>query len=712
MPFSEKIRQIPFLRLLFPFTAGIILQLYFPVRENALYPCFAVCFILLTGTFLFKKLGRNYMYRWVYGVILFVFLVILGAGIIQLRNNRSNYTDFIDRECLAIANLVESPQDKPGSVKSILQMKSIRVGKKWVKTRGKVLVYFQMDSIAKMLKTGDRIVFQGSLQTIQYSQNPGEFNYRRYMAFNGVYGQLYLPTSNWRKIDQNKGNVILLGSRKLRSHFLNTYRDIGLEGDELAVAGALTLGFRDNLGEELKEAYTTSGAMHILAVSGLHVGIIYFLIFHLFHFVAKFRYGRVIRAMITFVCLWCFAFLTGLSPSVMRAATMFSFVIIGQSLHRTVNIYNILAASAFFLLLINPYLIMKIGFQLSYSAVTGIVYFQPKMYRLYRNRYWIVDKIWGLITVSVGAQLGTFPLVIFYFNQFPNYFLLTNVVVIPFATIIIYLGVMVLLFSWIPWLATVASFLLIQTIKGLNASIHFIESLPYSLSTGISNTILETVIIYLIIFCLALFLIEKKRISFIAGLSLCMIFTGLNLFKNFQSESQKMMAVYNVKGMSTLNFIDGRKSVLIGDFNLKNSRERVLYYVNKYWNLVGIRKKEFYGLDRLTNIGSKGNSLPDTMNNLYVHRNFIQYYGKRIYVLNNHSLQNYSTGVKINIDYLIYGNNPGIPPETIFNLFSVKQVIIDSSNSYRDNKRVKEECGIKNIPCYSVMESGAFVTNL
>jgi hypothetical protein len=261
-------------------------------------------------------------------------------------------------------------------------------------------------------------------------------------------------------------------------------------------------------------------------------------------------------------------------------------------------------------------------------------------------------------------------------------------------------------------MATVASFLLIQTIKGLNASIHFIENLPYSLSTGISNTILETIIIYLIIFCLALFLIEKKRISFIAALSLCMIFIGLNLFKNFQSESQKMMAVYNVKGISTLNFIDGRKSVLIGDFNLKNNRERVLYYVNKYWNLLGIRKKEFYGLDQLINIGSKGNSLPDTMNNLYVHKNFIQYYGKRIYVLNNHSLQNYSTGVKINIDYLIYGNNPGIPLETIFNLFSVRQVIIDSSNSYWDNKRVKEECNIKNIPCYSVMESGAFVTNL
>jgi competence protein ComEC len=712
MAFNEKIRQIPFLRLLLPFTGGIILQLYFPVRGSIIYSCIAVCFFILIWVFLYRRIKQNYAYRWVYGTFLHLFLFLLGAGIIHIRENRSNYTDLVEGECLGLGNLIESPQDKPRSVKSVLEIISVRVGEEWVKTRGKSLIYFQKDSMAKMLNVGDQVVFLGSVQPIQYLQNPGEFNFRRYMGFHDVYGQLYLPGGNWKVINRNKGNALILTSRKLRSYFLNTYRNYGLQGDELAVAGALTLGFRDFLGEELKEAYATSGAMHILAVSGLHVGIIYFLIFYLFYFVTKFRFGRVIRVMITMVCLWSFAFLTGLSPSVMRATTMFSFIVIGQSLHRQVNIFNILAASAFFLLLLNPYLITEIGFQLSYTAVTGIVYFQPKMYRLYRSKYWIIDKIWGLVTVSIGAQLGTFPLAIYYFNQFPNYFLLTNIMVIPFATIIIYLGVMILLFSWVPLLSKTFSFLVIQTIKGLNYSIDFIESLPYSLTTGISNTVMETIFIYFIILCVALFLIEKKRISFIAGLFLLIIFIGMNILKNYQSESQRKMVVYNVKGISTLNFIDSRVSILLGDFNLENNRERILYYVSNYWNSVGIREKEFYGLDQLNYFGSNGNTWNNTNINLFVHGNFIQFYDKRIYFLNDRSLREYTTGAKIRMDYLIYSKNPGIPLETILKYFTVEQIIIDSSNSYWYYKKVKEDCRKKNIPCYSVAERGAFILDI
>ena len=213
----------------------------------------------------------------------------------------------------------------------------------------------------------------------------------------------------------------------------------GVEGKQLKVASALLLGYRENLDKELVKSYASAGAMHVLAVSGLHVGILYLLLTRIFSFlkkVKKVKNGKFILTILIVSFLWFYAIMTGLSASVMRATTMFSFIVIGNELlNRKTSIYNTLAVSAIILMIINPFIVYQVGFQLSYVAVVGIVYLQPKLNRLFYSRYKLVRGVWAITCVSLAAQIATFPLSLHYFHQFSTYFFISNLIVIPASSL-------------------------------------------------------------------------------------------------------------------------------------------------------------------------------------------------------------------------------------------------------------------------------------
>ncbi len=403
----------------------------------------------------------------------------------------------------------ESPVSKEKSKLIALEVYEVSIDSEWQMVSGFVNAYLPLeDSI--YLEKGDLIYVSGKPNEVSPPANPGEFNYKNYLAYNRIYHQHFIR-EDLAKIGHKPPPFFVEYSDRLRNYCIDVIADYIQNEDSRAVILALSLGVKDELENDLVRAFSATGAMHVLAVSGLHVGIIYLLLFQVFQRLglSKKKY-RWLMAILSIVILWFYALLTGLSPSVLRAVTMFSFVAMGRALFRNGNIYNTLAASAFVLLWFNPYLIMSIGFQLSYLAVFGIVYIQLKLYELWAPKYWLLDKIWAISCVSIAAQLATGPLSILYFHQFPTYFLISNLFIIPAAFVTLIGALLLMILSFIPALAAGLGWLLNGFVGLVNKLVFWVGSFSGSTIEGIHLDILQTWLVYFTLGGMILFFVKKK----------------------------------------------------------------------------------------------------------------------------------------------------------------------------------------------------------
>ena len=472
---------------------------------------------------------------------------------------------------------------------------------------------------------------------------------------------------------------------------LLTHLERYFQNEELAVISALLLGYKDLLDRETIMIYSSSGAMHVLAVSGLHVGIIYLLLNSLFLFFEKFKYGKYLKAVLLILSLWAYALLTGLSPSVLRATTMFSFIIIGSALNRETNIYNTLAASAFVLLLYNPYILLQVGFQLSYAAVLGIVYLQPKLYKLMYTKHWLLDKIWAITTVSIAAQLATFPLGMYYFHQFPNYFLLSNLFVIPLATFIIGGGVLLFAISAIPFLSGFLAFVVNKILLLLNFSVQWVENLPYSLSLGICITVIETIIIYSIIILFFSSIIKRKARLFQMSFTLAILFMTLQIEEQYRTGKQQYFIVYDAPKERAIDFVDGNQNYFIADENLNKDKSKMRFHIMHYRWERRVKQSTLF---------------PDffSKQNYFRNGNYIQFFDKSILLLDTEFKK--PTNISdLQFDYIVISNKAKLDLENI----TCNQVIIDSSVPNYRWEQIKKECLKLDIPFYNVNTQGAFL---
>lgn len=351
---------------------------------------------------------------------------------------------------------------------------------------GKLLVYLPPDEQTAKLKTGDEIVFNAEPSEISPPLNPGVFNFRAYAARRGIHHQVFLRTrADWR-IAANPGGGIYARAQAWRRAWFKTFQD-HLKGDELAVAAALVIGQRDLITEEVKSAYTETGAVHVLAVSGLHVGIIFMILTFFLERVLrldKTKFGRVAVILISVLCIWGFALISGLSASVQRAAIMFSLLAVGRIAFRKIHVFNTLSVAAIAMLIYQPNQLFHVGFQLSFMAIIGIVAFTNYLDRLYYFPGLVVRKAWSAIAASTGAQLGTLPLSLLYFKQFPAYFMLSGTLVIVFAFATMFLGLLHGFTAGILGvnvLANATGWLLSTVVELQNALIFFFGKLPGAL---------------------------------------------------------------------------------------------------------------------------------------------------------------------------------------------------------------------------------------
>ncbi|MEA2041117.1 MAG: ComEC/Rec2 family competence protein [Bacteroidota bacterium] len=698
--FAQEIRQIPFIRIVVPFILGLIVELYIPASANFLTPVFAFFIVLLVVIFVFFS-KNTYKRRLWNGLLLY--LAVFTFALIRAETASVSIPEILNQKVIVKATLIEPLTVKANSEKTVLESKYITTKNKTVHQSYKILTYFEKDSTIK-LTYGDQILFTTTLSELKNPGNPDEFDYAGYLRNKGITAQCYIEAENFERIDSAQGNKLIAFALQTRQKLSGIYKRNHIAGDELAVLSALTLGDKSELEPETKTAYVNAGAMHILAVSGLHVGIIYVIISYILKFLKKFKIGRykvgiVISALLTLLVLWFFAFLTGFSPSVQRAAVMFSFITVGDALQRRVNIYNSLAASAFVLLVYNPRLILAVGFQLSYIAVLSIVYIQPRLEQLLTFKFLPLQKIWVLTTVSIAAQIGTLPISLMYFHVFPNWFALSNLIVIPLATIIVYTAGLMLVVSGISFLSEGIGYVLKFVVKLLNLAVDSINNLPYSATKNIAFELTDTLFLYVIIIGILIFFQYKQRKHLFYTFGLIVIYFAFLVNHELIQYKQHKMLVYNVRKSSLIQFVHNNKILNFGD-SLLMSDNRYDYAVGNHLNNMGIRTSDFYRLDSAKSIH---NEL------LFKKNEYILYGDKKIALLSKKEQSLFISDTSVHLDCVILSGNEYFFIADIQNLYRPDIIVFDSSNKLNRIERWKEECDTLNQAFHSVPEQGAFV---
>ncbi len=690
--FEKFLHQAPFFRLIVPLALGILFQVNF--QYIAFHVTALICILLFSITVLLHvfKLNNNYRLNKVWGLVISLFLFAFGVQLVHIKQKKELF--FSGDQETFIATIVEQPEEKKNSIKTILTLDYLKDSNKWNNSRTKILCYFEKDSSTMMLNLGDQILVNAFINEIKHTGNPYAFNYKKYLKYKKIYNQCFIKSGNYKLLETNKGPKAYLFSNKIRRQLLNIYIENGIRGEEFAVLSALTLGYKSELTPELKESFSTSGAMHILAVSGLHVGIIYIILCKLIFFLQRIKYGKYIQSIIVILVLFFYAFLTGLSDSVFRATIMFSFISIGKMFTRQVNIYNSIAASAFILLFINPYSLMNVGFQLSYAAVLSIIFFQPKLYSLLNFQNTFLDYFWQLISVSIAAQIGTFPITMFYFGQFPLYFILTNILIIPIATIIIYSAFILFILSFSNGLTQVIAIFLNFITRFLNKSISFIENLPYSKIDQFLVDGYESILWIIFILMISFFIISK-RIKFLKfSLILALLVFFYNLSNSYINSKKSIFIVHHINKTSSIHFIKNNRSQVFLNNDVDLCDTNLKYNLSPVWKNLEICKNS------------------RSIDSVHKPLKFIQFKSKRIVQLQQNALHNINSKNRLKVDYLILSDNIDICFNKLNNHFEFELIIFDSSNNYYRVKNWEKECVKNNTQFYNVLDRGAYIEYL
>lgn len=562
--------QIFFVRILLPFILGIIMfyNTNNPAFTNIIgLLCLIIFLLLALINFYYKRLKAYKFKNWI-GSLTYTFLFLFGAfaGILNKQNLNDNYFNDIQHDYLSIL-VDDEPQLKSGILRfraNVTHAYCYKNGNaELTKVIGKLMVAIKTDSLNPIsLAYGDELIIYGNTTAIAAPNNPSEFDYRAWLAAQNIYHQVFLKQHQLVKPNRNAGNPIIAFALALRAKQVQFYRKLLKDDDAFAVASTLILGYRADLSQETLNTYSKTGTIHALSVSGMHVGLIYMVLNWLFQYMDRNRLLKLCKVALIFVLIWFYALLTGFSPSVLRSAIMLSAYIIAKSFNRQSNSYNIISFAAFCLLVYDPFLIWDVGFQLSFLAVLGLIYLQPKIQNWWRPQNKLINKLWEATAMSLAAQIITFPLSIYYFHQFPIYFLISNLFIMLPIAVLMYLGIIILL-GKLEFLGPVFEWL----IKFTNSGLSWIADLPLSSLSAIwiSKTELSILCIALFFFILALAGYKKRMLVF--SILCFVVFQSFLTYDKLKAFHQKKTIVFNLRKNYATAYISGQKAIVITDLN-------------------------------------------------------------------------------------------------------------------------------------------------
>ena len=682
----DFLQRTPFFRLLLPFVIGIILYQYVELFQWSLLVMFGLSILLVLVSLFIRTPKQQFQFRWLFGSGIFLFMLTLAYSL-SVERNKATAFDHLQQKGIYRVELISPPVEKAKSYLCKVDVLQY-YDSSWKPARGQAILYFQKDKEASKLLFGDRLMVEAEFAEPERALNPDGFDYAAYLKRQGVGATGYISAGSWQFSGKNDAFSIRREADKWRNYLLAVYRKFNIQGDEFAVLAALTLGYTDDLQPDLRASYSATGAMHILSVSGMHVGVVYVVIAFLLGFMNKSQRLKVFKGLFIMLFLWAYAFLSGMSAAVIRATLMFSVVAFASCFERKSQIYNTIFISALGMLLYNPNFLFDVGFQLSYSAVLSILFFQPIINKLYTPTNKFNRAIWGLFSVSLAAQLGTAPFTLYYFQQFPNYFLLTNFIAIPLSTVVIYLAIGLLMTSFVPYLSVGVAFLLKWSLWLLNFVIVYIQNLPFSVS-HISFDIKQTFVIFLAVFCFSAYYFSRKFQPLFVGLVSLLVACLFNLQTNYETLTSKRMIVYAGQKNTHVSFINhSHNSVFTTD---SVEAEKI---AKTFWQNQKLDKPRYMQENEWNSDG------------------FASFDGNKVLILTSDFLKKKTTAKPLDLDYLIVGNRLKPKIEQILDCVHPHNIIVDKSVSkwYTDN--IRQVCKSRGIKFYAVAEQGAYVLNI
>jgi len=534
-----KLPQLLLFRILFCYVLGI---LSYPFWEFPFKVLVSSQGILLLGCILFKK--RKLLF-W---VCTLVFFWTLGIGM-QFANDDSQkgnyYQEYLSTDDFYVMEGIVEKVLKPSPFNSQYEFQLYTLNQHSVV--GKLLLSLKNDSLSPNLHVDDRLRIVGRIQKITSSKNPYQFDYAEYMRKQGIEHRINIQKAQLNSLPKNKQTWRGM-AYGFREYLISKLEKQGFQSDNESVIKALVLGDRTDISTELKRDYADAGAVHLLAISGLHIGVLLLLLNGLFSPLLQWKHGGFVRLLLVVSCLWIFAFITGLSASVMRSVTMFSAVALGIALKRSKSQFQTLLISLFVLLLIRPNFIYDVGFQLSYLAVFGILWLMPVAMQFWKPRWWIVMKIWQLIALGTIAQLCVLPLSLYYFHQFPLLFLIANLVIVPFMGLLLGGGILVVLVSAlninVPIIIKGYDFLM----SFMNGLIYWVADQDALVIRNIPFGTFELICVFVGVLGLGLWL-EKpnQRKIFVPLLAGCILIGGIHFQENQKAHQDSLWIFHRNK---------------------------------------------------------------------------------------------------------------------------------------------------------------------
>ncbi len=683
------IRWIPytFIRITLVFIGGIITDVFFP--EFISVPIAIALFIMCLITFFivfWMKQRRHISLNpgWI------ALAAVFFAGLINTNYHKASSSDshisHLSKEIRQYEITITGyPEDKGKNWKVVGEVIRVDTGR-WVSANGSVLLYLDQDAFKNSFVYGDHLIIRGAPQLLTGPGNPHEFDYREFLSYRNIYHQHFVRGGQALAIGNDPPSVIMQVAMKLRAWSVATLKTYVQGEREQGIAAALVLGVTDSLDAELLQAYSATGSMHVLAVSGLHISIIYWIVLLLMKPFRTSKHGKWFVSVVALFVLWSYAFVTGLSPSVLRAVTMFTFLEVARATSRNANIFNTLAASAFCLLVFDPYLIMSVGFQLSYLAVIGIVYVHPMLVTIFEPRSWLLNETWKVTSVSIAAQIATFPLGLFYFHQFPNYFLLSNLLVIPISFGVLILGLVVLATAFFAALANVAGYLLALCIKLMNLIVQGVDWLPFSLTDEVHITALQCWLLMGVVVAFVITLQYKRFNAWATGAAFTLMFFAIHLWNTHNEIGFRQFIVYRVPGHSAMDMISDGKAYFTCDSALAVRKDKIAFHVRP--------NRIAYGATECSPM-SFSREIPGGAVFLW-HGQKILYIRERSFLATRQSF-----------DYVIIANDAVEDLAGLGEHIETRHFILDSSNSHFYVGRLLEK-NKSDVPIHSVLHDGAF----
>ncbi|WP_262890149.1 ComEC/Rec2 family competence protein [Polaribacter pacificus] len=626
--------------------------------------------------FVFHRIRKKILFTILTGLF-FVFIGVFSVHFQKARHQIPFETKSSEQLTPVLIKLVKRLKTTSNSANYIAEIKQIGLST----AKGKLLFQVQIDTVKPTLILSDFLWVYGDLEKVQGPLNPHQFDYKAYLEKLDVYQRMTVKNGHWVMQESNAFSI-LRWADQTRLQIQTALKKLDFTSDEFGIINALLLGQRTELSEELQEDYTKAGAIHILAISGLHIGILLLLFNTLFKPLLFFKQGAYIKTILLVLLLWAFALIAGLSSSVIRATTMFSFVAIAMIFKSQTAVLHSLISSLFVLLLYNPLFLFDVGFQLSYAAVFGIVWMQPLIYKIWKPKVWLFRKAWQLTTVSIAAQLAVLPISLYYFHQFPALFIVSNLLIVPCLGFILFVGLLVIalsLFNAVPIFLVDAYGFIIAT---MNAIIQWIASQDAFVIEEIPFSAPLLLVSYACLISAFLYISKPKFIKLVSLLLAILCFQSLYFLEKWQSSQQRKFVVFHQTAQTVLIHQQGTTATLfhnLDSLSLKHSS-----FLKSY--RIGERITRQTAIDSIPSLISFANKKLLIVDSLGVYQlNGLEY---PIVLLRQ--------SPKINLERLILSVTPSL-------------VIADGSNYTSSIEAWEKICKNFKLPFYNTRTQGAFV---